>query len=482
MLILIPTYNEQANVGPMCSQLIALGLDADILFMDDNSPDGTGQVLDVLAAEHPRVQVLHRPGKLGIGSAHLDGIAWAYDHGYQTLVTMDCDFSHTPADIVRLLEQSDGYDVIVASRWANKGSLPGWSLMRRFLTKLGHFCTRRLLGMPYDATGAFRVYHLDNIPRAVFSLVTARGYAFFFESLFLLNENRCRINQVPIVLPARVCGHSKMRWRDAFRSLWQMTSLAVTRVTNPGQFQAPSSLADVDPLLIDPQGWDAYWDKKSRPSNKIYELIATLYRTQVIRRRLNRAILSHFPPGSQLLHAGCGSGQVDAVIQKSMDITALDISPSALRLYSKNNPRAAAIKHGDILALPFADNSFDGVYNLGVLEHFNREEIQRILAEFYRVLKPGGKVVLFWPHRHATSVMVLNSAHWFLNQVLKRNVQLHPPEISLLRSRRFVEDYLQGASFDMEKYYFGAKDFWVQAMIVAVKKATQGEAQENRAA
>ena len=115
---------------------------SDLLFLDDNSPDGTGQLLDDLAAKEPRLHVIHRAGKLGIGSAHLDGITWAYEHGYTRLVTMDCDFTHSPADIPRLLACADSAAIVVGSRWLQSGSLPGWSLFRRLLTGLGHFLTR----------------------------------------------------------------------------------------------------------------------------------------------------------------------------------------------------------------------------------------------------------------------------------------------------------------------------------------------------
>ena len=142
-------------------------------------------------------------------------------------------------------------------------------------------------------------------------------------------------------------------------------------------------------------------------------------------RNLDRVVNRVFPPGAALLHAGCGSGQVDANLQRVMRITALDISPAALRLYARNNPRAEQIMHGSIFALPFPDASFDGVYNLGVMEHFTREEIGRILGEFHRVLKPAGKIVIFWPHRRATSVFALRTAHFLLNTVM--NSRQAPP-------------------------------------------------------
>ena len=235
-LIFIPTYNECDNAPELYKQLVAMGLDADILFLDDNSPDGTGRILDDLAAEDPRLHVIHRTGKLGIGSAHVDGINWAFDHGYARLVTMDCDFTHQPSDIPRLLEWSDKCDVVVASRWLKPDSLPGWTALRRFLTSFGNFLTRRLLDMPYDATGAFRVYDLQKVPRNLFLAVKSRSYAFFFESLFLLTCNGYSIHEVPIVLPSRMHGHSKMDWREAVRSAWRVSILFVARSVRPSQF------------------------------------------------------------------------------------------------------------------------------------------------------------------------------------------------------------------------------------------------------
>jgi len=157
-LIFIPTYNEAENVEALYRRIESLGLASDFLFLDDNSPDGTGQVIDRLVAENPRVHAIHRPGKLGIGSAHRDGIRWAHQHGYQVLVTLDCDFTHSPEFIPEFLRCSSDYDVVLGSRYLCKNSLVDWSVLRKVLTGVWHFITAKLLRMPYDATGAFRVY------------------------------------------------------------------------------------------------------------------------------------------------------------------------------------------------------------------------------------------------------------------------------------------------------------------------------------
>jgi dolichol-phosphate mannosyltransferase len=240
-LIFIPTYNERDNVVPMCAQILALGLDADLLFMDDNSPDGTGEVLDGLAAQHPQVRVVHRASKSGIGSAHLDGIALAYAEGYRRLVTLDCDFTHSPALIPVFLEKGQGADIVVGSRYLGKNSLPGWSPVRKLLTRIGHILTKTLLGISQDATGAFRVYDLEKIPRGVFGVVQARGYGFFFESLLVLLRNGHSVAEVPIALPARTAGHSKMDLREIQTSVTTLMTLFVQDRTNPHRFRPPVS-------------------------------------------------------------------------------------------------------------------------------------------------------------------------------------------------------------------------------------------------
>ena len=214
ILVMIPTYNERENVQNMCHDLTRLNIPINILFIDDNSPDETGEVLDELGKTIPRVLVHHRLGKLGIGSAHKDGIEWAYSHGYTHLVTMDCDFTHSPDNIPDLLKFKDDYDIVLGSRHMREDSLSGWNLWRKCMTRIGHLLTTLLLKMPYDATGAFRLYRLDHIPPKLFRDVESNGYSFFIESLAILNLNGFRIKEIPIALPPRTYGHSKLQFGD----------------------------------------------------------------------------------------------------------------------------------------------------------------------------------------------------------------------------------------------------------------------------
>jgi dolichol-phosphate mannosyltransferase len=244
-LIFIPTFNERDNAARMVEEVLGLGLDADLLFIDDNSPDGTGAVLDELAGRHPRLKVIHRSGKLGIGSAHLAGIAHAYAECYTRLVTMDCDFTHSPSLIPEFLAAAGRSHVIVGSRYVSRHSLPHWSLFRKVLTRSGHFLTRWVLGIPQDATSAFRFYDLARIPRATFDRVRSQGYAFFFESLVVLTKNGFTIHEMPATLLARRRGESKMNVGEVARSVRTLLSLFVADKMNPARFRVdPGATVD----------------------------------------------------------------------------------------------------------------------------------------------------------------------------------------------------------------------------------------------
>lgn len=218
-LVFIPTYNEKDNIEWLFQGLKSLNLPLDILFVDDNSPDGTGKQLDEVAKQDPRVTVIHREGKQGIGSAHKVGIQYAYDKKYDLLITMDADLTHSPKDIPKLLSHVDQFDTVVGSRYMQENSLDGWNVVRKMLTKTGNLLTTWLLGLRQDATGAFRLYRLDLVPQELFQSVESNGYSFFFESLHLIHQSRFKIKEVPISLPPRTYGSSKMSYRDAFKSL-----------------------------------------------------------------------------------------------------------------------------------------------------------------------------------------------------------------------------------------------------------------------
>ncbi|MDP3698753.1 MAG: methyltransferase domain-containing protein [Nanoarchaeota archaeon] len=217
------------------------------------------------------------------------------------------------------------------------------------------------------------------------------------------------------------------------------------------------------------QGWDSYWSEKNKVSNNIYDRIAKFYRKYIMTNIFDHFIKKNFSSGSTLLHAGCGGGYADICIVDYATITALDNSSNALEIYKKNHGDKCKVILGDILNLPFENKTFDGIYNQGVMEHFSEDEIKVILSEFKRILRDDGKLVIFWPPTFGSTTNTLDALHFILNKILRRNIQLHPPEVSRINSKKHATEIFSKAGFSVVDYYFGAKDFFTQVVIVAKK-------------
>ena len=221
--------------------------------------------------------------------------------------------------------------------------------------------------------------------------------------------------------------------------------------------------------LKEEKEWDKYWTKKKTKSQAIYRLLASLYRDLIIKQALNYFIGSEFKKNAKLLHAGSGAGQVDKDLVLRFNITALDISAEALKLYKLQNGDKAKTLKASIFDIPAKASTFDGIYNLGVMEHFTKDEDEKILLELKRVLKPKGKIVLFWPPKYGPTVLFLNSTHFILNNILGRNIRLHPEEISLVENKKMVEDILKKCGFKLVKFYFGPRDLFTHCVVIAQK-------------
>lgn len=215
--------------------------------------------------------------------------------------------------------------------------------------------------------------------------------------------------------------------------------------------------------------WDTYWNAKSTGSS-IYSGIASFYRRKIIKQSLERTMKKEFRPNSNLLHAGCGSGEVDMNLENSMSITAIDFSMIALREYRDFHPTNQKLVAADLFKLPFPDGSFEGVFNLGVMEHFSESEIITALTEIRRVLAKDGKVVFYWPPVWGLSVFALLTAHKILALIGKKGARLHPIEHSLIRSRRTCEQWFDAGGLQLESFKFGWSDFFTHQRIVGVIK------------
>jgi glycosyltransferase involved in cell wall biosynthesis len=473
ILIFTPTYNEAENIRSLIEQLLKLDLPADILVVDDNSPDGTGDIVAAMMGNHPNLKLLRREGKQGIGTAHLTALRYAKAEGYRLFVSLDADYSHKPEDIPRLLELKDTYDIVVGSRFQRESSLQEWNLLRRFLTHLGHFLTQVLLRLPYDASGGLRLYRLDRIPMALFDRIESRDYEFFFESLTLFHVTGLKIGELPVDLPARTYGHSKMEIGHVVRGLFHLFRLAGKLALTRHRSRAENKQTESSDPQVMRDMWDKYWDSGEREVERsTYDIIASFYRNHLIKPTLNRFIRTTFAPQAELIHAGCGGGEVDTDIVRYAKVTAVDISPNAVAKYRANHGARAECVVMDIFHLSNLQRRFDGLYNLGVMEHFEEDQLRQILAEFNRTLKPGGRLVLFWPPVYGLSVIALRIVHFVLNQILRRNIQLHPPEPSKVRSRSQVRRLLDESGFDLQSFSFGIRDAFTYAVIVAAKPAT----------
>jgi dolichol-phosphate mannosyltransferase len=224
ILVVLPTYNEAENLAWIVGQLRAEVPEADVLVVDDGSPDGTGRVADRLAAADASVQVLHRRAKEGLGAAYVAGFRVALESGYDVVAEMDADGSHQPAQLPALLAALRDADLVIGSRWVPGGSVVNWPWHRRALSVGGNAYTRLLLGMPVrDATAGFRVFRRTTLERADLTSVRSQGYVFQTDLAYRTVRAGLRVREVPIEFVERVRGTSKMTARVAAESLLRIT-------------------------------------------------------------------------------------------------------------------------------------------------------------------------------------------------------------------------------------------------------------------
>jgi dolichol-phosphate mannosyltransferase len=224
ILVIVPTYNELENVRIITSGIRTIVPGADILIADDNSPDGTGEVADDLAATDQQIKVLHRTNKAGLGAAYLDAFSWAKKNGYDVVVEMDADGSHRPVDLVKILEQLNNADVVLGSRWVAEGKVVNWPLQRKILSQGGNIYTRLMLGIPVkDATGGFRAYRMTALDQIDLSKVQSQGYCFQVDMAWRAVQAGLTVVEVPITFIEREIGESKMSGSIVKEALWRVT-------------------------------------------------------------------------------------------------------------------------------------------------------------------------------------------------------------------------------------------------------------------
>jgi dolichol-phosphate mannosyltransferase len=225
-IVVVPTYNERENLPSLARRLLGLPVSVDLLVVDDNSPDGTGQIADDLAAKHPSVHVLHRPQKSGLGRAYIAGFKWALENGYEFVFELDGDFSHNPDDIPMFLEAAKESDLVLGSRYLNGIRIINWPLSRLMLSKGAATYVQIVTGMPFtDPTGGYKCFRRRALEAINLEAINSNGYSFQIEMTHKLWRQGMKVIEVPIIFTDRMQGHSKMAGhiiREAFFMVWRL--------------------------------------------------------------------------------------------------------------------------------------------------------------------------------------------------------------------------------------------------------------------
>ncbi len=228
-LVIIPTYNEKENIGRMAAVVLDTSPHVDILFVDDNSPDGTGKIADELSEKHERIHVMHRTSKDGLGRAYIAGFKWALERDYEFVMEMDCDFSHDPKEIPNFRDKIiAGHDLVIGSRYCGGIRVLNWPMNRLLLSRGAAIYVHMITGMPIsDPTGGFKCFRREVLQAYDFDAVKANGYGFQIEMSHKAWMKGFRIGEVPIVFEDRKEGTSKMSGNIVYEALWVVWTLAV---------------------------------------------------------------------------------------------------------------------------------------------------------------------------------------------------------------------------------------------------------------
>lgn len=243
LVVSLCTFNERENLAALIPELRSIVPGATILVVDDNSPDGTGELVRQMAEHDPALRLISRSGKLGLGSATVAAFRFAIEEGFDAILNLDADFSHPPRFIPNLLAAAARVDVVIGSRYVPGGETPGWSLKRRLMSRSINAYARLLLGLEtHDNSGAFRCYRVAKLKEVPFERIRSTGYAFQEEILFRCRKAGCTFAEVPITFEERRFGQTKINWREAVTALGVIAVLPWER--DPGSPAADGTSRD----------------------------------------------------------------------------------------------------------------------------------------------------------------------------------------------------------------------------------------------
>jgi dolichol-phosphate mannosyltransferase len=463
--VVIAAYNECENIGPLTERLIRT-LDAftpgawELIYIIEGT-DATCSIAQSFAAARPEIRVFCGSEPSGLGAAFRRGFA-AIAADAEVAVTMDADLNHQPEEIPELIAAlvRNGADLVVGSRKAAGAVAEGTPPWKRLLSNTGNRIMRRLLRAPVDdQTSGFRVYRPEVLRAVTF---TNNGFAFLPEILIGAHSLGFRIVEIPIRFIYRKQGQSKMRILPTALSYF---SLFRRRGTVRQKAMPPVPGADRE-------NWNRHWAARGQRSGpSAFALGSGIVRRVIFQPAVVHFLEKHFPPEGTFCEMGCGTGESSLrLVHGKRRFVGLDFSSEAIS-------RAGATGHfhgllcADVAYLPLRTGSIDGIWNLGVMEHFPLPILKRSLEEFRRVLKPGGIAVLFWPSENNSSRWVLGPLEWARTAITGKPFRFFPAEVSRLKSKQEAAAIIREAGFSPVEIDFSLRTALIHTVVVARKTA-----------
>ena len=230
-IVITPTYNESKNILTLINRIKDNVNDIDILVIDDNSPDGTSDIVAKFAESRNDIYLITRDGKLGLGTAYIEGFKWAIQNNYDIVIQMDADLSHDPKDLPRMLQAIKDYDLVIGSRYIDGVNVINWPMSRLLLSYFANIYSRIVTGLPiYDSTGGFKCYSINVLKNMPYKLIKSEGYSFQIETTFYSWINKYNIKEIPIIFTDRTIGESKMNKKIIYEAVWIVLKLRLRRL------------------------------------------------------------------------------------------------------------------------------------------------------------------------------------------------------------------------------------------------------------
>ena len=231
VLAISPTYNEKKNISELINRISKLPIDIDLLIIDDNSPDGTADIIKTIMSENKSIHLLEREKKLGLGTAYCEGFQWALERGYDLIVQIDADLSHNPDDILRMVEMSNSSDLVIGSRYIGGVNVINWPMRRLLLSYFANLYAKLLIQFPIkDSTGGFKCFQRKVLQSMDLKMINSQGYSFQIEINFLAWIKGFKIKEIPIIFTDRTVGESKMNRGIVIEAIWMVPKLLIRKI------------------------------------------------------------------------------------------------------------------------------------------------------------------------------------------------------------------------------------------------------------